>query len=43
MLSFSPCDLELGEWTDDTSTSICLAQSLVDMNGFAPVDQLKKF
>lgn len=32
-----------GEWTDDTSMALCLAQSLIDCNGFDPHDQMKKY
>lgn len=35
--------LEKGEYTDDTSMSLCLAQSLIDSNGFEPVDQMNKY
>jgi len=36
-------DLEPGEWTDDTSTALCLAQSLIEMKGFDPEDQINKY
>lgn len=36
-------DLEYGEWTDDTSMALCLAQSLIDKNGFDAKDQLMKY
>ena len=32
-----------GQWTDDTSMSLCLAESLVECNWFNPVDQLKRY
>ena len=35
--------LEAGEWTDDTAMALCLAQSLIDSNGFDPHDQLDKY
>ncbi len=36
-------DLKPGEWTDDTSTALCLAQSLIEMKGFDPEDQINKY
>lgn len=30
-------------WTDDTSMALCLAESLVESNGFDPVDQLERY
>jgi ADP-ribosyl-[dinitrogen reductase] hydrolase len=36
-------DVMVGQWTDDTSMALCLAQSLIEQQGFAPVDQLKKY
>ena len=33
----------VGQWTDDTSMALCLAQSLIEQQGFDPVDQLKKY
>jgi ADP-ribosylglycohydrolase len=35
--------LKLGQWTDDTSLALCLAQSLIDCNDFDPKDQMKKY
>ena len=35
--------LNAGEWTDDTAMALCLAQSLIDSNGFDPIDQLDKY
>ena len=32
-----------GQWTDDTSMALCLAESLVEKNGFDPVDQLERY
>jgi ADP-ribosyl-[dinitrogen reductase] hydrolase len=32
-----------GQWTDDTSMALCLAESLVECQGFDPVDQLKRY
>lgn len=38
-----PFRLEPGEWTDDTSLALCLAESLVEKRGFDPVDQLGRY
>ena len=38
-----PFGLRPGEWTDDTSMALCLADSLVECNGFDPVDQLARY
>jgi ADP-ribosyl-[dinitrogen reductase] hydrolase len=38
-----PFGLRPGEWTDDTSMALCLAESLVDRRGFDPLDQLGRF
>ncbi len=35
--------LNAGDWTDDTAMALCLAQSLIDSNGFNPTDQLDKY
>ena len=35
--------LEAGQWTDDTSLALCLAQSLIDCNGFDAKDQMTKY
>jgi ADP-ribosyl-[dinitrogen reductase] hydrolase len=34
--------LKVGEWTDDTSTALCLAESLAEKD-FNPVDQLERY
>ena len=31
-----PFGLEPGQWTDDTSMALCLAESLIEMDGFGP-------
>ncbi|KAL8929397.1 MAG: hypothetical protein Q9172_000448 [Xanthocarpia lactea] len=37
-------DLSPGSWTDDTSMTLCLAQSLIDNNGeFMLLDQVQKY
>lgn len=38
-----PFHLHPGEWTDDTSTALCLADSLVACRGFDPADQLRRY
>src|SRR5215218_2084820 len=38
-----PFGLRPGEWTDDTSMALCLAESLVECRGFDPVDQLRRY
>jgi ADP-ribosylglycohydrolase len=36
-------NVEIGEYTDDTSLALCLAQSLIDRNGSDQKDQLSKY
>ena len=43
MVGGGPFHLGPGEWTDDTSMTLCLAQSLIDCRGFDPVDQMNKY
>ena len=38
-----PFDLAPGEWTDDTSMALCLAESLIQKAGFDPIDQLERY
>jgi ADP-ribosylglycohydrolase/protein-tyrosine phosphatase len=38
-----PFGLAPGEWTDDTSMALCLAESLIEKRGFDPLDQMKKY
>jgi ADP-ribosylglycohydrolase len=35
--------LKPGLWTDDTSMALCLAESLIEQQGFNPVHQLQKY
>jgi ADP-ribosylglycohydrolase len=35
--------LKPGEWTDDTSMALCLATSLVERQGFNPLDQMTRY
>ena len=43
MVGGGPFGLAPGEWTDDTSLALCLAESLVEKGGFDPVDQLERY
>lgn len=38
-----PFELKAGEWTDDTSMALCLAESLRDRNGIDLRDQLDRY
>ena len=38
-----PFHLKPGQWTDDTSMALCLAESLIEREGFDPVDQLERY
>lgn len=38
-----PFNLEPGQWTDDTSMALCLAESLIEKKLFDPVDQLERY
>lgn len=35
--------LKKGQWTDDTSMALCLADSLIACNGFDPKDQMARY
>lgn len=35
--------LDPGQWTDDTSMALCLAESLVETGRFDPIDQLERY
>lgn len=43
MVGGGPFNLQPGEWTDDTSMALCLADSLVEKKGFDPIDQLERY
>jgi len=43
MIGDGPHHLEPGEWTDDTSMALCLAESLIETGKFDPVDQLSRY
>ncbi len=38
-----PFRLKPGEWTDDTSMALCLAESLIECKGFEPKDQMERY
>lgn len=38
-----PFQLQPGEWTDDTSMALCLAESLIECHGFDLRDQLERY
>ncbi len=43
MVGGGPFSLEPGQWTDDTSMTLCLAESLIECQGFDPADQMVRF
>ena len=43
MVGGGPFRLAPGQWTDDTSMALCLAESLLECGGFDPVDQLRRY
>ena len=43
MVGGGPFRLEPGQWTDDTSMALCLAESLVDCGGHDPADQMRRY
>lgn len=38
-----PFNLKAGEWTDDTSMALCLAESLIKKDGFDAQDQMERY
>lgn len=38
-----PFNLKVGQWTDDTSMALCLAQSLITCQGFDAEDQMNRY
>ncbi|HLO47100.1 MAG TPA: ADP-ribosylglycohydrolase family protein [Kamptonema sp.] len=38
-----PFQLQPGQWTDDTSMALCLAESLIEQKGFDPIHQLQTY
>ena len=43
MVGGGPFQLEPGQWTDDTSMALCLAESLIELRCFNPTDQLERY
>jgi ADP-ribosylglycohydrolase len=43
MVGGGPFRLNPGEWTDDTSMALCLADSLIACGGFDPGDQMDRY
>jgi hypothetical protein len=43
MIGGGPFDLKPGQWTDDTSMALCLAESLIEKHGFDPKDQMDRY
>jgi ADP-ribosylglycohydrolase len=43
MVGGGPFRLRPGEWTDDTSMALCLAESLIECGGFNARDQMERY
>jgi ADP-ribosyl-[dinitrogen reductase] hydrolase len=43
MVGGGPFSLKAGQWTDDTSMALCLAESLVERGRFDPADQMRRY
>ena len=43
MVGDGPFRLEPGQWTDDTSMALCLAESLLECDGFDAADQMQRY
>ena len=43
MIGGGPFHLQPGQWTDDTSMALCLAESLIQCQGFNPEDQMERY
>ena len=43
MVGGGPFRLEPGQWTDDTSMAMCLAESILDTGLLDPADQLRRY
>ncbi len=43
MIGGGPFRLQPGQWTDDTSMALCLAESLLECNKFDPIDQMDRY
>tara|TARA_Y100000588_G_C13824562_1_gene740844 strand:+ start:495 stop:704 length:210 start_codon:yes stop_codon:yes gene_type:complete len=42
MIGGGPFHPKPGQWTDDTSMALCLAESLIACQGFDPLDQMPR-
>lgn len=43
MIGGGSFNLRPGQWTDDTSMALCLAESLIERQAFDPIDQLERY
>ena len=43
MVGGGPFNLAAGQWTDDTSMALCLAESLIECQEFNPADQMNRY
>src|SRR5262249_14896000 len=43
MIGGGPFDLPRGAWSDDTAMALCLADSLLERDGFDPRDQIERY
>lgn len=43
MVGGGPFGLQAGQWTDDTSLALCLAESLIEKQDFDPQDQMERY
>ncbi len=43
MVGGGPFRLQPGQWTDDTSMALCLAESLIERGGYDPEDQMRRY
>jgi ADP-ribosyl-[dinitrogen reductase] hydrolase len=43
MIGGGPFQLKPGQWTDDTSMALCLADSLIHQRGYDPADQMERY
>jgi ADP-ribosylglycohydrolase len=42
MIGGGPFNLNPGEWADDTSMALCLAESILETRDFDPADQMSR-
>ncbi|MBC8042398.1 MAG: ADP-ribosylglycohydrolase family protein [Rhizobacter sp.] len=43
MIGGGPFDLQAGQWTDDTSLALCIAESLIEKKNFDATDQMQRY